>query len=61
MGTNLPATARGNSSKQEARFERIDKSPEVAALAKIERAVRDDCRVNPKAYLDEVRVAGSGE
>jgi hypothetical protein len=33
----------------------------VAALSEIGRAVRDDCRVDPKAYLDEVRVAASGE
>ena len=61
MGTKQPATARGGSSKRGARPEESERSPAVAALSEIGRAVRDDCRVDPKAYLDEVRVAASGE
>jgi hypothetical protein len=61
MGTKQPATARGGSSKRGARPGGSERSPAAAALAEIGRAVRDDCRVDPKAYLDEVRVAASGE
>jgi hypothetical protein len=31
------------------------------ALAEIARAVRDDCRADPKSYLGEARAAASGE
>ena len=61
MGTKQPATAHGGSLKRGARPEELERSPEAAALAEIGRVVRDDCRVDPKAYLDEVRVAASGE
>ena len=61
METKQQATARGGSSKRGARPEGLERSPAAAALAEIGRAVRDDCRVDPKAYLDEVRVAASGE
>jgi hypothetical protein len=61
MGTKQPATARGGSSKWGVHPEESQRSPAAAALAEIGRAVREDCRVDPKAYLDEVRVAASGE
>jgi hypothetical protein len=61
MGTKQPATARSGSSKRGARPEESERSPAATALAEIGRAVRDDCRADPKAYLDEVRVAASGE
>ena len=61
MGTKQPATARGGSLKRAARPEGAERSAVAAALAEIGRAVRDDCRVEPKAYLDEARVAASGE
>jgi hypothetical protein len=61
MGTKQPATTRGGSSKRGACPEGSERSPTAAALAEIGRAVREDCRVDPKAYLDEVRVAASGE
>ena len=61
METKQSAKARGGSLKRGVRPEESERSPAVAALAEIGRAVRDDCRIEPKAYLDEVRVAASGE
>lgn len=61
MITKQPVRTRGGSSKSESRPESVERSPALAALAEIELAVRDDCRVDPKSYLDEVRVAASGE
>ena len=61
METKQSAKARGGSLKRGARPDGVERSPEAAALAEIGREVRDDCRVDPKAYLDEVRVAASGE
>ena len=61
MKTKQLTTARGESSVREARSETLEKSPITTALAEIAQAVRDDCRVDPKSYLDEARVAASGE
>ena len=62
MGTKQPAKARGGTLNRGARPERTGEVARgVAALAEIGREVRDDCRVDPKSYLDEVRVAASGE
>ena len=44
-----------------ARSEQLQTSPEAAALDEVVRSVRDDCREDPKSYLDEVRVAAAGE
>ena len=61
MGTKLLAKAPGGSAKRADRPEGSERSAAADALAEIGRAVRDDCRVEPKAYLDEARVAASGE
>jgi hypothetical protein len=61
METKQPTTARGGSSKRGVHREESERSPAAAALAELGRAVREDCRVDPKGYLDEVRVAASGE
>jgi hypothetical protein len=55
--TKKPVTSHGHSLTREAHT----KGPEAAALAEVARAVRDDCRKDPKAYLDEAHVAASGE
>jgi hypothetical protein len=36
-------------------------NPEVDALAEVREAIAADCRIDPKAYLDEIRVAAGGE
>ena len=61
METKQSATARGGALKRGTRPEESERSPASVALAEIGRAVRDDCRNDPKAYLDEARVAASGE
>ncbi len=35
--------------------------PEKDALAEVRKAIVDDCRLAPGQYLDEVRVAASGD
>src|SRR5262245_30477880 len=52
---------RRESSEPVVRPEELKMSPEAAALAEVAQAVRADCRVEPKAYLDEIRVAAAGE
>ena len=61
MKMKQSAKARDVSSQWRVRREGSETAPEAAALAEIGRDVRDDCRVDSKAYLDEVRVAASGE
>jgi hypothetical protein len=61
MESQQRSAVQPNSSEQVARPETLRKSPEAAALVEIGRAVRDDCRKDPKTYLDEVRVAAPGE
>jgi hypothetical protein len=61
METKRLATVRDGLSKRAAEPKESERSAAAVALAEIGRAVRDDCRVAPKAYLDEVRVAASGE
>jgi hypothetical protein len=35
--------------------------PEVDALAEVRKAIGADCRIEPEKYLEEIRVAASGE
>ena len=36
-------------------------SPEAVALAEVQKGIATDCRLAPQEYLEEVRVAASGE
>jgi hypothetical protein len=52
---------RDDPSEQVAHPEALESTPEALALADVTRAVRDDCRVDPEKYLEEVRMLAAGE
>jgi hypothetical protein len=61
MESKQLSPVRCDSSEQVVRPEELERSPEAVALAEVGRAVRLDCRIEPKIYLKEVRVSAAGE
>jgi hypothetical protein len=60
MESNLLARPVSDSPAETVRPEQ-QSSPEEGALAEVRKAIVADCRHAPEEYLEEVRVAASGE
>jgi hypothetical protein len=50
-----------DSSEHVVQKEAVEPSAAATDLAEVARQIQDDCRVDPKAYLEEVHVAAGGE
>jgi hypothetical protein len=61
MQSKLLSPTRSDSSAAPVRSAEPKTRPEAGALAEVAQVVRDDCRVEPKTYLEEVRVPAAGE